>query len=105
MEMNFKERNMVYMKIQPYWLKSLANKTNQKLSPRQYGSHEMIEWIGAMNYKLKLPPRLLGHPLPHISLLNECVPFGLKSQPLPLGLTEEWELRVQTTEILAVGRN
>lgn len=33
--------DMVYLKIQPYKLKSLAKRVNQKLSPRYYGPYEI----------------------------------------------------------------
>jgi hypothetical protein len=46
---------MVYPKIQPYKLKSLAKRMNQKLSPRFYGPYEIGQKIGAVAYKLKLP--------------------------------------------------
>jgi hypothetical protein len=47
--------DMVYPKIQPYKLKSLAKTMNQKLSPRFYGPYEIEQKIGAVAYKLKLP--------------------------------------------------
>ena len=48
-EMNYKERDMGYLKFQPHRLKSVANRTNQKLNPGHYGSHEVIERIGAVS--------------------------------------------------------
>ncbi|CAJ2641126.1 unnamed protein product [Trifolium pratense] len=51
----FKAGDMVYLKIQPYKLKSLAKRMNQKLSPRFYGPYEIEQKIGAVAYKLKLP--------------------------------------------------
>ena len=44
--------DMVYLKIQPYRLKSLATRVNKKLSPRYYGPFEVVETITKVVYKL-----------------------------------------------------
>ena len=45
----------VYLKIQPYRLKSLAKRINEKLSPRFYGLYKIIKIIGQVVYQLDLP--------------------------------------------------
>jgi hypothetical protein len=45
----------VYLKLQPYRLKSLAKKRNEKLSPRFYGPYQIIKQIGPMAFELDLP--------------------------------------------------
>ena len=45
------------------------------------------------------------HPIFHVSLLKKCLAPNVVCQPLPMGLTKDWELRVQPLEVLAVRRN
>ena len=95
----------MHLKIQPYKLKTLATRMNQNLSPRYYGPYEALDRIGAVAYKLKLPPGSLVHPIFHVSLLKKCLAPNVVSQPLPTGLADDWELRVQPSKVLAVRRN
>ena len=43
--MEFSVGDWVYLKIQPYRLKSLARKCNEKLSPRFYGPYKVLEKV------------------------------------------------------------
>ena len=104
-EVEFQVGNTVHLKVQPYKLKTLANRANQKLSPRFYGPYEVLERIGAVAYRLKLPLESMVHPIFHVSLLKKCVAPNIISQPLPAGLSEEWELKVQPSKDLAVRKN
>ncbi|XP_073221507.1 uncharacterized protein [Cicer arietinum] len=45
----------VYLKLQPYRLRSLAKKGNMKLSPRFYGPYQISKQIGAIAFELALP--------------------------------------------------
>ena len=68
----------MYLKIQPYKLKSLAKKRNQKFSSCFYGAFEVLEKVGSVAYKLLLPEGTLIHPVFHVSLLKRCVsPLGI----------------------------
>jgi len=48
--------DLVLVKLQPYRQHSLALRNNQKLTIRYFRPFEIIERIGTMAYKLKLPP-------------------------------------------------
>src|ERR1044072_999970 len=99
-DVQFEVGDRVYLKIQPYKLKSLSKRKNQKLSPRYYGHYQVIEKINPVAYKLLLPEDSQVHPVFHISLLKKSVQEGVTSQPLPAILTEEWELRVEPEDIV-----
>ena len=89
-EVVYQVGDMVYLKIQPYKLKSLVKRLNQKLSLRYYGPYEVEEKIGSVAYELKLPPDSKVHPVFHVSLLKKAVAATATYQPLPACLTEEW---------------
>ena len=62
-EIEFEVGERVYLKLQPYRLRSLAKRINQKLSPRYYGPYEIVEKISPVAYKLLLPATSLVHPV------------------------------------------
>ncbi|CAH9114190.1 unnamed protein product, partial [Cuscuta europaea] len=97
--------DLVYLKIQPYKLKSLAKRINQKLSPRFYGPFEILERIGAVAYKLKLPDDSKIHPVFHVSLLKKVLSPNTSFQPLPECLDEEMELQVAPEEVVDTKAN
>ena len=63
----------VYLKLQPYRLKSLANKRNDKLSPSFYGPYQIKKQIDLVAFELDLPPARKIHPVFHASLLKKAV--------------------------------
>ncbi|WVZ04713.1 hypothetical protein V8G54_018059 [Vigna mungo] len=56
-------------------------------------------------YKLQLPGGSKVHPVFHVSALKKSIAATITSQPLPLFLTDDCELKVQPAEALAVRRN
>ncbi|KAG8641240.1 hypothetical protein MANES_13G125601v8 [Manihot esculenta] len=66
----FQVLDWVYLRLQPYRQKSLGPWCFTKLSPRFFGSFQIIEKIGAVAYKLALPAESVIHPLFHVSLLK-----------------------------------
>ncbi|XP_047171508.1 uncharacterized protein LOC124839662 [Vigna umbellata] len=104
-EVEFEVGDVVYLKIQPYKLKSLAKKVNQKLSPRYYRPYEIVEKFSPAAYKLQLPLGSKVHPFFHVFALKKSIAAIITSQPLPLFLVDDWELKVQPAEALAVRRN
>jgi len=101
----FYEGEHVYLKLQPYRMKTLARRINQKLSARFYSPYEVLEKIGQVVYKLKLPQNTRVHPVFHVSLLKKCVNPSTQAQPLLTALTEEYELQVEPEDVLAVQKN
>jgi len=71
--------DLVLVKLQPYRQHSLTLRKNQKLAMRYFRPFEIIERIGTVAYKLKLPPTAMIHPMFDVLVLK---PFkGDASQP------------------------
>nr|GEV84299.1 peroxidase 64 [Tanacetum cinerariifolium] len=60
-DLEFKEGEFVLVKLQPYRQVSVANRLSVKLSPRYYRPYEVLARVGAVSYKIKLPPSSLVH--------------------------------------------
>jgi len=90
----------VYLKMQPYRMRSLAKRPNKKLSPRFYGPFEVIQKIGVVAFKSALPQGCRLHPIFHITRLKKTVPPTQQGQSLPLSLIEG-ELLTVPSQVLS----
>ncbi|KAI5408711.1 hypothetical protein KIW84_054516 [Lathyrus oleraceus] len=104
-EVEYEVEDMVFVKIQPYKMKKLAKRLNQKLSPRYYGPYEVIQRIGVVAYKLKFPEGSKVHPVFHASLLIKAVIPVVEPQPLPSCMNEEWQLEPMPEKVISDRRN
>ncbi|KAJ9550331.1 hypothetical protein OSB04_014376 [Centaurea solstitialis] len=59
-EVEFHIGDLVYVKLRPYRQLSLASRINQKLSARYFGPFEILDRIGSVAYRLKLPATSKG---------------------------------------------
>jgi len=72
-EFQFQVGDRVFLKMQPYKFRSLALKPNEKLNLRYYGLDKILEKIGAVAYRLLLPPIAKIHLIFRVSQLKKHV--------------------------------
>jgi hypothetical protein len=72
-DLSFEVGDHVYLKVSP--LRGTKRfHVNRKLAPRFVGPYPIIQRIGGLAYKLKLPEELAGvHPVFHVSQLRKCL--------------------------------
>ncbi|BBH02927.1 transposable element gene [Prunus dulcis] len=70
-EREFQVGDMVYLRLVPYRLQSLAAHSYHKLLPKFYGPYEILEKLGPVAYKLQLPTGCKIHPVFHVSCLKK----------------------------------
>ena len=80
----------------------MARRRNEKLAPKYFGPYEVLEKIGSVAYKLKLPESAAIHPIFHVSQLKKAIGEQEVALVLPEGLTEDMEVLLQPEEVLGV---
>lgn len=80
-EREFKVGDLVYLRLQPYRQLSMKQRHKMKLSPHYYGPFSITERIGAIAYRLDLPPTSMIHPVFHVSQLKQHLDCHV--DPLP----------------------
>lgn len=87
--LEFKVDDWVFWKFRPYRQKALFRQFNTKLAPRFFGPFQILERVGAVAYRLKLPDSTRVHPVFHVSLLKPAVGSHILAGSLPTELDSE----------------
>nr|GEX17453.1 putative mitochondrial protein [Tanacetum cinerariifolium] len=98
-DVQFEVGDKVFLKLRPHHQQSVV-RNNKKLSPRYYGPYEILERIGKVPYKLKLPSTATIHPVFYVSQLKKFIGSNIQKNDLPDGLTEEMK---KTCKVATVG--
>ena len=101
-DVQFLVGDMVFLKLRPYRHSSVSNRLNEKLAPRYFGPFEVLEKIGAVAYRLKLPETTSIHPVFHVSQLKKVVGDQVVETDFPQELSSDMEMMVQPQEVLGV---
>jgi hypothetical protein len=80
-ERHFEEQDWVYLKLQPYVQKSVADQGKRKLAFRYYGPFKVLQKVGKVAYKLELPLASQIHPVIHVSQLKKAVGVTTEVSP------------------------
>lgn len=72
-DISFKVGEWVIVKLRPHQQTLVKGKPHSKLAKRFYGPYQILEKIGHMAYKLKLPDNSCIHHVFHCSHLKHCL--------------------------------
>nr|KYP46337.1 Retrovirus-related Pol polyprotein from transposon 297 family [Cajanus cajan] len=100
-ERSFKQGDMVFLKLKQHRQHPVVARISPNFSARYYGPFELIERIGEVAYRLKLPPESKIHPLFHVSLLKKAIGNYKAESGLPMGLEDDRAELMQPELVLA----
>jgi hypothetical protein len=98
---SFEIGEWVFVKLRAHRQQSVVSRINAKLAARYYGPYPVVERIGAVAYKVKLPAGSRVHPVFHVSLLKKAVGSYQEEETLPDGLDGEGGLLYEPETVLA----
>ena len=99
-EREFNVGDWAYLRLQPCRQTLVELRNNTKLSTKYFGPYQVIQKIGKVAYKLKLPKESKVHLVFHVSLLKKKV--GQQIVPLLQlpNIDEKGHLRVEPVAVL-----
>ena len=99
-ERSFEVGDWVFLILQPYKKMSLEQaKKDNKLSPKYYGPHKVLQNIGTMEYKWELLASSRVHPFFHVSCLNKVIGDKIPVQTIFPELDEEGKIILEPEAI------
>ena len=100
-EVIFKVGDLVFLKIRPHRQQTLSYRVHSKLSSRYYGPFEILQRVGTVAYRLKLPEDSCIHPVFHVSQLKPAVGRHPPTTTLPPALNAPTPYDFEPAAILA----
>ncbi|KZV44098.1 hypothetical protein F511_10769 [Dorcoceras hygrometricum] len=100
-EVTYAVGDQVYLKLRPHRQQSVCKRIYQKLAPRYYGPFEVIQKVGAVAYKVQLPPGSKVHPVFHVSCLKRAVGHKGVSQYLPRSFEQDLSTEFIPEQVVA----
>lgn len=98
---SFEIGEWVFVKLRAHRQKSVVSRINAKLAARYYGPYPVVERVGAVAYRVKLPEGSRVHPVFHVSLLKKAVGTYGEQNELPDHLEGEKGTTYEPEVILA----
>jgi hypothetical protein len=98
---SFEIGEWVFVKLRAHRQQSVVTRIHAKLAARYYGPYPIIDRIGAVAYKLRLPEGSKVHPVFHVSLLKKAIGNYQEEEPLPTNLEGEAVSALQPERVLA----
>ncbi|GMJ08650.1 hypothetical protein HRI_004534200 [Hibiscus trionum] len=101
-EIEFSVGEKVFLKVSP-WKKVMRFGRKGKLSPRFIGPYEIVERIGPVAYRLRLPSKLERiHDVFHVSMLRKYISYPSHVMPVEeIELNPDLSYNEEPIEILA----
>lgn len=96
-ERSFEVGDKVLLKLQPYRRSTARGAMPHKLSPKFFGPYIIMEEIGAVAYRLQLPPDARKHNVFHVSQLKKFEGKELRVQYDPPLF---WKMKIKAPEII-----
>ena len=96
----FQVGDTMFICLHTYKQSSLKLKWRQKLAPKLYGPYKVLQKVGSVVDKSKLPPSSHIHPVFHVSCLKKFIGTNIRAQIVLPELDNEGSIILEPEAIL-----